>query len=166
MYKTFEFALAQHASVLNAKSTDIPSDYVAAIDELLRKNGYRFVVDSLNHVSVVQAGQQTRFSTTWSNLGVAPHYLPRKLSYRLKKGSDQATFDGTADTRTWLPGSWTISDTFTVPATLPPGTYSIEVALLDRPGTNPTTIPLAPLFLGIEGRGSDGWYALSTLEVQ
>jgi len=46
------------------------------------------------------------------------------------------------------------------------GTYAIEVALLDRAGTAPDTDPLVPLYLGIEGRGADGWYAISELTVE
>ncbi len=166
VHKTFQFALDQHASVLNAKFTDIPSIYTAAIDELLKHNGYRFVVDSFNHFSVVTAGQGTTFVSHWSNLGVAPHYLRRTLSYRLRGTSETAAFASQEDSRTWLPGSWQVSDTVTIPADLPAGTYDLEVALVDRAGTTPSTEPLVPLQLGIEGRGDDGWYAISQLTVE
>jgi hypothetical protein len=43
--------------------------------------------------------------------------------------------------------------------------YELHVALLDRPGTDPTTDPLPPLHLGIEGRLDDGWYAISEIAV-
>lgn len=68
--------------------------------------------------------------------------------------------------RTWLPGTWEIADTFTVPADLAPGAYDVEVAILDRAGTSPTTAPLPPLKLAIEGRAADGWYTLSRLTVR
>ncbi|MBW2453539.1 MAG: DUF4832 domain-containing protein [Deltaproteobacteria bacterium] len=166
VYKTFQFALDQHASVLNAKSSDIPSIYTAAIDELLVENGYRFVIDSFNHFSVVTAGDDTTFVSNWSNLGVAPHYLRRTLSYRLVGSGQTATLASQEDTRTWLPGSWQVSDTVTIPSDLPAGTYDLEAALVDRAGTNPATEPLAPLHLAIEGRGDDGWYAISELTVE
>jgi hypothetical protein len=166
VYKTFQWALDQHASVLNAKFTDIPGDYVSALDDLLRENGYRFVIDSFNHNSSVAAGAETTFVTSWSNIGVAPSYLRRTLTYRLRNGSDAASFDSAEDIRTWLPGSWDVTDTFTIPADLPAGTYDIEIALVDRAGTEPDTRALPPLYLGIDGRGSDGWYAISQLNVQ
>ena len=166
VHKTFQFALEQHASVLNAKYTDIPAIYTAALDELLKDNGYRFVIDSFNHHGVVSAGQDTTFVSNWSNLGVAPHYLRRALSYRLVGADQTATFDSDEDTRGWLPGSWQVSDTVTLPSDLPAGTYALEVALQDRAGTNPTTQPLPPLHLGIAGRGDDGWYAISEVTVE
>jgi len=170
VYKTFQFALDQHASVLNAKSTDIPAAYVPAIDDLLRENGYRFVIDSVNHDSTVQAGVDADLvlSVGWSNLGVAPHYLRRTLTYRLRSTTTttEAIFASTQDTRAWLPGSWDVVDMFTVPATLPPGDYHLEIALTDRPGTNPTTSPLPPLHLGTTGRTPDGYYTVSQLTVE
>jgi len=165
-YRAFEWALDQHASVLNGKRTPIPADYVPAMEDLLRRNGYRYVIDSFNHSSEVSPGGELVLASTWSNLGVTPSYTRRTSSYRLRGGGENRTFDGTADVRTWLPGTWDVVDTFTVPADLPAGTYDIEVAIVDRAGTDPTTAPLPPLQLGIEGRGTDGWYALSTVTVR
>ena len=165
VHKTFVWALEQHASVLNAKFTDIPAAYVPAMENLLRENGYRFVIDYFNHESAVAPGDPLVFMSGWSNIGVAPYYHPRTLTYRLR-GPGNATFDSTEDIRTWLPGSWDLVDTFTVPTDLPAGTYDIGVALLDRAGTNPPTDPLPPIHLGIAGRGTDGWYAVSQLTVE
>jgi len=165
VYKTFQWALEQHASVLNAKFTDIPAAYVPAIEDLLKRNGYRFVLDRLDHNGTVTAGSETTFTSGWSNLGVAPSYLRRSLTYRLRGASRTAVFTSQQDVRTWLPGSWEVSDTVTVPGDLPPGTYDLELTLLDRAGEAPTTHPLPPLRLGIEGRRDDGWYAISRLEI-
>ena len=166
VHKSFQWALEQHASVLNAKSTPVPDSYVAAIDELLKQNGYRFVIDRFNHQGTVRVGTGTTFITDWSNLGVAPAYLPRTLMYRLVGTSEVVTFASTQDTRTWLPGSWTVQDTITIPADLPQGTYQIELALLDRDGSAPDTKALPPLSLGIAGRDADGWYTVSELTVE
>ena len=166
VYKTFQWALDQHASVLNAKFSPVPADYVPAVDELLKQNGYRFVIDSFSHRSSVFPGQEITFSAVWSNIGVAPAYRPRDLTYRLRNAGDEVTFQSAADIRTWLPGSWPLTETFTVPSGLPSGVYNVEIAILDRAGTNPTTAALPPLFLGIEGRRIDGWYAVSQVTVQ
>ena len=130
--------------MLNAKFTDIPADYVTAIDELLVHNGYRFVLDSLNHASVVSAGGQLTLRATWSNLGVAPYYHRRAVSYRLSGAGGTAIFESGADIRTWLPGSWDQVDSFTLPTDLPAGSYAVKVALLDRAGTAPDTPALSP----------------------
>ena len=166
VYRTFQWALEQHASVLNAKRGDIPDQYVDALSDMLVRNGYRFVVDSLNHQGELAPGDEVTLASTWSNLGVAPIYVRRILSYRLRGNDQTVTFESDQDVRDWMPGAWSVTDTFTLPSDLPAGTYEVEVAILDRAGQNPTTEPLPPLQLGIEGRGSDGWYALSQLSVE
>jgi len=167
VYKTFEWAGEQHASFLNTKFKPVHNDYVDAVNDLLvNKNGYRFVIDSFNHDSVVKAGKDTTFTSTWSNIGVAPSYIKRALTFRLKSNTKAVTFKSTQDIRTWLPGSLQVVEMITIPADLKPGSYKVEAAILDRAGTNPDTPPLAPIFLGIEGRTSDGWYTLSTVTVE
>lgn len=166
VYKSFQWALAQHAAVLNAKSSPVPDEYVPAVQDLLRHNGYRYVIDSFNHASTVEAGTATTLRSTWSNLGVTPSYTRRTLSYRLRSGGTTRTFDSPADVRTWLPGTFEIVDTVTVAADMPAGTYELEVAIVDRAGTSPTTAPLPPLALAIEGRTADGWYPISGLTVR
>ena len=166
VYRTFQWALEQHTSVLNAKWTDIPAEYLDALGGLLRQNGYRFVIDQLSHPGALAPGAELRLASTWTNLGVAPIYLRRLLSYRLRGSERTVTFESSQDVRTWLPGAWSVNDLFTLPGDLPSGTYQLDVAILDRAGQNPTTEPLPPLGLGIEGRGADGWYALSQLTVE
>ena len=166
LHRSFQWALRQHASLLNAKSQPVPASYVGPIDELLKKNGYRFVIDHFNHPKSVRAGSSITFIANWSNLGVAPAYHPRVLAYRLRGSSQSHVFRSAQDTRTWLPGRWRARDTFPVPAALPGGVYQVEVALLDRAGRAPATEALPPLHLGIAGRRADGWYAVSALTVE
>jgi len=167
VYKTFEWAGEQHASYLNAKFTPVHEDYVEAVDDLLtNKNGYRFVIDSFNHNSVVKSGEGTLFTSTWSNIGVAPSYIKRALIYRLRGDAESSTFKSSEDIRDWLPGSWQVTDIVTIPSNLKAGNYEIEVAILDRAGTDPVTPPLTPIHLGIQGREDDGWYLLSTVAVE
>jgi hypothetical protein len=166
VYRTFQWALEQHASVLNAKFTEIPTDYVAAIDSLLRDNGYRLVVDRVSHRSQVEQGGPMTIATTWLNLGVAPPYNPRSVAYRLTNSTETRVLVSDADIRLWLPGTTTVVDTLTVPIDLPAGLYDVGVAVLDRNGTEPATLALEPLDLGIAGRQTDGWYPLSQVAVE
>lgn len=166
VYRTFQWALEQHASVLNAKSAPVPASYVDAVHDLLRRNGYRLAVEAFNHPSSVEAGGTLSFVTTWTNGGVAPPYLERTVAFRLRGVSGDVRLESAADIRTWTPGTHETVDTFTLPEDLEPGTYRIEVAVLDRDGTQPSTTALPPLQLAFEGRGADGWYELSELEVE
>jgi Domain of unknown function (DUF4832) len=166
VYQTFQWSLDVHASVLNAKSSAVPADYVSAVDDLLVANGYRFVLERLNHDSVAAAGGTLLMSSEWSNAGTTPAYHPRTLTWRLRADGDEARLASVEDTRSWLPGPLTVVEPFTVPVDLPPGSYDLEVALLDRAGTAPETDPLAPLWLGIDGRDADGWYLISQITVE
>jgi hypothetical protein len=93
------------------------------------------------------------------------YYTPRIVAYRLRSGEGGLGIPSPADVREWLPGTWEEPVEFTLRDDLPAGRYQIEVAILDRAGTNPGTAPLPPLQLAIEGRGDDGWYALSEVGV-
>ncbi len=164
--KTFQFALDQHASLLNGKFTDIPASYTSALDDLLRQNGYRIVLSSLTHDESVAPGGALTLESSWENAGVAPMYSKRVLSWRLRSDSAVVELASDADPRTWLPGSTEVVDSLVVPADTAPGDWVLDVALLDRPGVDPATEPLPPLQLAVDGRGSDGWYALSDVEVK
>jgi len=166
VYRSFQWALEQHASVLNAKWTEIPEQYLSALDELLVQNGYRFVVDELRHPGEVMPTDPITIASTWTNLGVAPIYLTRTLAFRLRGSERTVTFESAADVREWLPGTSIVTDRFTLPADLPAGAYRLELALLDRAGEAPATAALPPLRLGIEARGDDGWYGLSEVTVR
>lgn len=166
VHRTFEFALEHHAAVLNAKRSAVPEQYVPAMEQMLRRNGYRYTVDRMAHLPTAAAGGELVLETSWSNLGVTPSYTRRTLAYRLRGDQAAHTWRVDADVRQWLPGSWDRREATAVPDDLPPGRYAIEVAILDRPGTTPATDPLPPLQLGIAGRRDDGWYTLSHIEIE
>ena len=102
----------------------------------------------------------------FGNIGVAPNYNRRTLTYRLRGNGREERTESPADTRQWLPGNWDVVDAITLPADLPQGTYSIELGLLDRAGSDPTWSPLPPFHLAISGRMDDGWYAIGNMTVQ
>jgi len=166
VHKTFEWAKEVHASVLNAKWTEIPQAYVGALHGLLEVNGYRLALDRVQHATTVVPGGSMTLRSRWSNLGVAPPYRPRALTWRLRGGPRTVELTGGADIRSWLPGPHDVDDRLTVPPDLPPGAYALEVALLDRPGHDPETAALPPLRLAPEGRGEDGWTAVSQVRVE
>jgi hypothetical protein len=150
--------------VLNAKRTEIPIAYRTELDSLLRLNGYRLVLERLNHPASVRAGGALTFYARWENAGTAPMYIRRPLSYRLRNGASQTVFESGADVRDWVPGKRDVEDTVTIPPSLIPGVYSVDVAVLNEPGSAPE-ITLPPIALGMSGRMTDGWYPVSQLTI-
>lgn len=159
--ESFDWALDNHISVFNGKSTPIPDPYWPIVEDFLKKAGYRLVIDSLTHPGTAMPGEAVVIETLWSNLGVAPPYLPHDVTFRLRDagGSVVAQEVSGADILDWLPGDHLESDLLTVPAGLAPGEYFLDVAVLS-PGSPKPAIDLA-----IEGARSDGWYELSVIQV-
>jgi hypothetical protein len=119
----------------------------------------------VRHPQTADPGGTLRLSSTWSNLGCTPSYTQRRLVYALTSDAGRHEMPSDADVRKWLPGTWEMAESFELPQNLPPGTYRLEVGILDQAGVDPETQPLPPLGLRIAGRGEDGWYSLSEIEV-
>lgn len=157
---TFDWALAQHASTINLKSTDVPKVYRDIVDKALVKMGYRFRVVSLTHPASVRAGQSLALNSSWSNDGVAPVYLRYTLAWRLQDKRGQTVAQGSAgdDIRQWLPGSQRSGYQLATPGNLAAGQYHLDVGLLDKNG-------LPRIQLANEGKQADGWYRLSSVMI-
>ncbi|WP_338534245.1 DUF4832 domain-containing protein [Leclercia adecarboxylata] len=157
---TFDWALAQHASTLNLKSTEVPQAYRDILDNALTKIGYRFRVVSLTHPPSVHAGQAVTLNSEWSNDGVAPIYLRYTLAWRLQDARGNTVAQGSAgdDIRQWLPGKHSSAYLLATPRNLASGHYLLDVAMVDR--NNKARIQLAN-----EGKLSDGWYRLSSVMI-
>jgi hypothetical protein len=178
----FNYALAYHASYLNNKSAPLPdrANVRPEIERFLRRLGYRLVLKELKHPAAIQSGKPWTVSMKWQNTGSAPCYKPYRLAYRLDNGQGKVdVLAGKITVNRWLPGSielgtdsflrsppdlphgtvTDVSDTITLPANLPPGEYSLSIAVADGDPPKPV------LRLGIQGRAKDGWYPLSRIEV-
>jgi hypothetical protein len=151
-----------HVSTFNNKSSPIPPQWRAKVDEWLKYIGYRFALNFIQHTSSVAAGGQLQMNTYWINRGVAPAYHRYPIAYRLRSGSGVvvAEWQSTQDIREWLPGFHRLDGSFTVPGGIPGGAYALDVAILDRYPGRP------PLELAMQNRGWDGWYNVSTINVQ
>ncbi|MEB6379538.1 DUF4832 domain-containing protein [Leclercia adecarboxylata] len=158
---TFDWALAQHASTLNIKSTDIPRVYRDIVDKALTKIGYRFRVVSLTHPASVRAGQVVSLTSQWSNDGVAPIYLRYTLAWRLQDRGKHTVAQGSAgdDIRQWLPGGHSSAYQLATQPGLAAGRYHLDVALVDRNSK-------ARIQLANQGKLSDGWYRLSSVMIK
>jgi hypothetical protein len=154
--------LEWHVSVLNAKSSPVPEPWRERINDFQKKIGYRLVLRELSHDGSVHPGGLLHLRTSWENIGVAPPYHVWPLAYRLRLDGEAvvAQWTSEADVRRWLPGeSHVVEERVTLPGDMPPGTYELDVALLDEDGKS------ALVNLAIAGGRADRWYALSKVDV-
>lgn len=93
-------------------------------------------------------------STTWVNTGVAPTYDTWNVVFQLRQGST-VKYSGTSTfkPRLFLPGTLTVSDSFT---DAPAGTYDLYVIIQDVLGYR------KPMPLAIAGQTADGSYLLQS----
>jgi hypothetical protein len=150
-----------HMSVLNAKSSPVPSAWRPKVDEFLKKVGYRFVLRELTHNAQARPGEPMVLQSLWENKGVAPIYHPWPLAYRLRSGTGAvaATWTSPTDLMKWLPGTHEVTDTVTIPSGVPAATYSLDVAILTEDGSD------AHVELAIAGKRPDKWYAVSEVTI-
>lgn len=157
----FDYALDLHASYLNNKSAPLPAGARPEIERFLRKMGYRLVLRKIQHHPTVFAGVAFPVTMIWENVGVAPPYRDNRLAFRLREKDTGETVVLVTETsiRGWPPGRTELTETLQWPAPLSPGRYELALAVVD-PTTHEPTVRLA-----IAGRGEDGWYPLSQVEV-
>jgi len=158
----FDWALAQHASYVNNKSSPIPEGTRPQVETLLRLLGYRFVVRSVEHPAEVERGRTFEVRMEWANVGVAPCYADYRLALALVDGNGKrfAVSVSEAKVRDWLPGKFNLVETVTVPPALAPAEYALHLAVVD-PATREPVVRLA-----IAGRRDDGWYPISRARVK
>lgn len=155
--------LEWHVSVLNAKSSPIPTEWRPRVDEFLTKIGYRFVLRQMTHATEAQPGRTLSLQSRWENVGVAPIYHDWPLAYRLRSAEDGvvARWASSAQLRQWLPGpQHEVEDTVVLPESVPIGLYVLDVAILDREGRAPF------VDLAISGKRQDRWYPISTVVIR
>lgn len=179
----FNYALALHASYLNNKSAPLPNgkDVRPEIERFLRRLGYRLVLRSLEHPVRAVSGHDLSVNMVWQNTGSAPCYRPYRLALRLTgPNEERRVFTSKTAVEDWMPGTVElftdaffksppdlpagppvqVKETLHVPAELAPGTYALAVAIVGVDTDDPV------VRLGIDGRGADGWYELSTVHVR
>ena len=154
--------LEWHVSVLNAKSSPVPTSWRSRIDNFLKKMGYRMVLREMTHTVQVSPGGPLLLRSRWENVGVAPMYHPWPLGYRIRSDSSEivAQWVSHADVKRWLPGAiHEVEDIEPIPQQVAPGTYSLDVAILREDGVS------AGVDLAIEGKRDDRWYEVSNIVI-
>jgi hypothetical protein len=153
-------ALRWHVSSVNVKSSPIPVEWKSNFERFQRMMGYRFILRRLEYPRAVIAGDMMPVHMWWLNAGVAPIYREYPLVIELRSPQHSAVIRVPVDIRKWLPGDAVFDGTLFLPSNLPAGKYDVRVAMID-PQTNAPAIRFA-----IEGRDSDGWYSLGSLNVE
>ena len=160
----FQYVLDMHGSFVNNKSAALPAGepYRQEVEWLLGTLGYRLVLRSLSHPPVATAGGALPISMRWENLGVAPPYHGLELALRLTPaggGGDSIVLPMAAEVHSWLTGTLDVDETLTVPTGVAAGSWTLSVGVLGTPG-----IPMVNL--AIDGRDADGWYPVSSIEIE
>jgi hypothetical protein len=156
----FDQALKWHISSFNGKSSAIPEQYLPLVNDFLKKMGYRFVLKRFSYPTAVGPNQKVDFTSWWDNKGVAPVYKDYNMAIRMMNGEYNKVFITKANIREWLPGDNTYNDSWFIPHDMPEGKYDIQIALLDQMTHEPK------INLAIEGKTSDGWYQLGSINVE
>lgn len=163
----FQFAIDHHVSILNAKSSPVPADWVARFTEFTSRIGYRFALSETPSIPQAAAhGTTARVGMAWTNLGNAPIYRTHQLIVRLtQNGNEIARTVSPVDIRDWMPFSadglaYRVDIDIFVPSTVATGSATVQVALVE-PVSGSSAIRLA-----MSGRNPDGWYDLGRLLIQ
>ena len=98
-----------------------------------RKMGYRYEMVSADLPATVQAGGTARIEIAIKNVGYAPLYNARPVYLVLRNQQSDFSLQLAADPRRWLPNgvTTTVSETVTIPADIPAGTYSLYLHMPD-----------------------------------
>jgi len=148
--QALQWAIDNHASAFNNKSTTIPPVMYSAVRDMLTKIGYRFVLTQAQLPTSITAGASFNLALNWTNKGNAPMYFDRHL---LVKVGSQISDTGIS-MKSFLPGMRT--DVATVGTKgLVAGTYPVRIGLAP-PGSQTPDITLA-----IQGTGP--WYTLGNI---
>ena len=179
----FNYALALHGSYLNNKSAPLPEgeNVRLEIERFLRRLGYRLVLREFSYPERAKAGQPIELAMKWQNAGSAPCYKPYRVAYRLTDPNGyEARLVGNITVNKWMPGeveTFTeefmknppdlplgpvvdVADRMTLPGDMPAGVYRLDIAIVAEQTEEPI------VRLGIKGRTEDGWYRLSTIQLE
>lgn len=136
----------------------------ALIERLTNRIGYHFILKEAKYPKTLTTSQPATLSLTWQNQGVAPIYIPAKVSFALITPEGKAAH--ICDATTSIPAAWKPDTTLTVADQLnfkdaPRGDYKLAIGLRQPQDTHKTSIQL-----GIELPTVDGWYVLGSVSVK
>ncbi len=147
------WALAQHASIVNNKSRDVPEKWRPAVEEFLRALGYRIVA---HRVQATVSSGGVAVAIDLANRGSAPPYAPFRLAVRARRAGQLVGQPVViADDLSHLIDRQTVHANLT---SLGTGTFTLELALTFEDGS-------VQAVLANEGRRDDGWVPVAEFSV-
>lgn len=138
---------------------------------LAKTAGYRFELQKVSVSQPIIHDQPFIVQAEWENSGVAPQYEPFDALYELRDAStNQIIWKSTpsqVNFETMLPSTQPqiVEDVFTVPTSVPAGTYNLYIHAIGREKSTDGTPYRQPLNLAIQGREADGGYKLGQVVV-
>ena len=179
----FNYGLALHCSSFNGKSAAMPADpsFREELRRFLRRLGYRFTLDELSHPAGCRPNDTIAVSMTWRNVGSAPCYRPYRLAIRLTDHAGRHVVFTTKHTvDAWFPGQVdlfatdylraapdlppgppnSLNERLRIPADVAAGPCALAVGVVGIDDETPV------VRLAITGRADDGWYPVSTVQVE
>ena len=134
-------------------------------------SGSRFVLNHVTMPSRIATNTPFLVTSVWSNMNVTPAYNPWNIMLRLADSRGNIVWQGKSklDLQKLMPTKNSITPTntpiefterFTLPSTLTTGTYALSIQVVDP------SHYYEPLHLAIQGRASDGSYALGKVSIE
>ena len=122
--------------------SSMTSTQQAAYRATIRSSGYRYYLSKVTMKPLVR-GTTVPVTVTMSNLGVAPTYEDWNVHLRLTDANGKRIWTKYlwVDLKKVLPGTQSITSKVTVPSTLPRGTYTASLAVVDKEGYSRPDVP-------------------------
>jgi hypothetical protein len=154
-----EQGLKYHPSVLMAKSSPIPSEWMPKILDFCDRIGYRFVLRQIMVPTSIGKNRKFHFSMWVENTGAAPLYHEYDLAFRLRQGTKNTVVRSKTDPKNWLPGDNWIEETLDF-SPISHGKVEISIGIVPKNSNHPK------IKFAINGLEPDGWYVLSEFDVE
>ncbi len=152
------FVQEMHGSIVHQNF----SGYDNAVESVLEITGFKLLLREITYVSEVEPDLPFIVLMKWENKGSAPPYQPYPLMLYLVDAQENVAWSQvvTTDVQLWEPQTVVeISESLTIPDTLPAGMYSLRVAFV----TADTLQPI--LHLAIEGEDGYDRYPVGSVEI-
>jgi hypothetical protein len=156
-----------HASTIGngnwggAQTQTCAQDFVRAA---MKASGYRLQINSGSYNSLVSGVRSLKVTLAWRNVGITPTYENWNVTFELRNSNDSVVWSGGSSKvlRLFLPetSDHTVTDTFSLPSSLLPGSYSLKLIIKDPLGYR------KPLPIANQGAASDGSYPLGSVVIQ
>lgn len=124
--------LSWHISSFNAKSLPVPLEWKDRVDYWISRMGYHFSIDYFKFPKCAAPGETVTLKLGIENIGVAPIYRKIPLYVRFSGPAGMFETETDVDIRKWLPGKNAERIPVSLPSSMKPGTYKIEIGIFNE----------------------------------